>query len=264
MRKRLPNRIIITITIGFVVVILGWLGTLRPVTGVLSAVSSPVMRMMRISGGGTGGFFGFMGQIKDLNQQNTQLQHEINDLRQQLAQDAQLRVQDAELKQQLNFSQTSSRQLVTAEVIAYQPDNFRAFVTINRGMRDGLANGMAVISQGFLVGKLTDVQDATAKVFLSIDPDFRVAVADQNGTATGIVQGQIGSGLVLHDVPQDQQIKPGDTLVTSGLGGDFPRGLIVGQIEAIDHQDNAIFQSAQVISSIKINQLDLVFVVKQP
>lgn len=264
MRKRPSSRIIIIVAVGFGLVALGRLGALRPITKGLAFIGSPVMRIMSVGGSGTGNFFSFFGQIKDLNQRNIQLEKQVSELKLQLIQDADLRQQNAALKKQLGFTETVKQQLVPAEIIAFQPDNFRSYLTINRGKHDGLVNGMAVISEGALVGKLADVGDSTSKVFLLTDPDFRVAVLDQNSRATGLVHGVLGNGLQLEDVPQDQQIKPGDTLITSGLGGDLPKGLIVGQIESTSHQDNAIFQSAQVISNIKVNRLELVFVVTRP
>lgn len=264
MRKRPENRILVVVGVGLGLVILGRLGALSPLNKVLSAVGSPVQGLSRSLGSKTGGFFSFIASIKDLDKRNSELSREVNDLRTQLAADAEMRIQDAALKQQLGYSGGSTVNSVPAQILAYQPDNFRAFVTINRGKHSGLANGMAVTSQGALVGKLVNTQDATAQVFLLNDPDFRVAVVDQESRASGIIHGQIGNGLTLANVPQDQLIKSGDTLVTSGLGGDFPKGLIVGRIESVSHKDNAIFQSAQVVSSVAVDKLALVFVLTQP
>ncbi len=263
-RRRPANRIVIVVAIGATLVLLGRLGILRPFARVLGAVGSPVSHVFQSAGSQTSGVFNFLGQVKDLNKRNMELTREVNELRLQLAADAEMRVQDAALKQQLGFSGESSPDTVPAQILAYEPDNFRAFVTINRGKHSGLADGMAVTSQGVLVGKLVNTADNTAQVFLLNDPDFRVAVVDQDSRATGTIHGQIGSGLILANVPQDEQIKAGDTLITSGLGGDFPKGLIVGRIESVNHRDNAIFQSAQVISSVKVEQLELVFVMRHP
>lgn len=261
MRKRSGNRIVIIVAIGLGMAVLGRLGALRPITKVVGIVTTPIMRVARVGGSSVGSLVAFTGQIGKLNQRNIELSQEVVELRRQLAADADMRAQNAILRSQLGFSNASSQQTVPAEVIAYQPDNFRAFVTINRGRHDGLRDGQAVTSVGSLVGKLVNTQDDTAQVFLISDPDFRVTVIDQESGATGTVHGQIGRGLELTNVPQDQVVKPGDTLVTSGLGGDFPKGLLVGRIEAINHQDNAIFQSAQVTPNIKIDQLEVVFVV---
>ncbi len=202
-----------------------------------------------------------MGDVKDLNSHNEQLEHEVAQLKLQLAQDNELRVQNDALRKQLNFSSTPASQLTPAEVIAYQPDNFREYITLNRGSKDGLKNGQAVVSEGTLVGKLVNVTANTAQVFLVVDPDFRIAGLDQTTRTTGTIHGQIGRGLVMEKIPQDQLVNVGDTVITSGLGGELPKGLILGQIESLNHQNNEIFQTAQISSSVKFNQLELVFVV---
>jgi rod shape-determining protein MreC len=264
MRKRPANRIVMVAVAGLGLVLLGRVGLLRPANNALGVVGAPVMQVFSSAGTKTGNFFKFLSQIKDLNRRNIELTREVNDLRLQLAADAEMRVQAAALKQQLGFSAgAADSETVPAQILAYQPDNFRAFITINRGRSNGLADGMAVTSQGVLIGRLVNTLNRTAQVFLLSDPDFRVAVVDQQSRATGTVHGQIGGGLVLVNVPQDQPIKPGETLVTSGLGGDFPKGLIVGKIETVSRRDNAIFQSAQVVPFIKIEQLELVFVMKK-
>ena len=171
-------------------------------------------------------------------------------------------MQNEILKRQLNFGASAIQKLLPAEVTAYQPDNFRAFISINKGARDGIKEGMAVTSEGSLVGKITEVSTTSAKVFLLIDPEFKVAALDQNSPsrATGTVRGQIGRGLFMDKIPQDQQVKPGDTIITSGLGGDFPKGLVIGRVESVNQKDNAVFQTAQIVSDIKFSQLEIVFV----
>lgn len=93
------------------------------------------------------------------------------------------------------------------------------------------------------------------------DPTFRVNGLDQETRASGTVHGQIGTGLVMDKIAQSDSVKPGDTIITSGLGGDLPRGLILGQVESVQTSDNAVFQSAQLTSDLKFNKLELVFVV---
>jgi rod shape-determining protein MreC len=260
MRRKPAQRIVIVLAIGLGLILIGR-GALQSVVGVIGLVTNPVARTFRISGSGSGNFFSFIAQVKDLNTKNADLERQVSELKLQLSQDNELRVQDDALRKQLGFASDPAQKLLPAEIVAYQPDNFRAFLTINRGKRDGLRDGQAVISEGTLVGKLTEVTDTTAKVFLVIDPDFRIAALDQVTRASGTVHGQIGSGLVMEKIPQDQVVKVGDTVITSGLGGELPKGLVLGQIESLASQDNDIFQTAQVSTPLHFSQLELVFVV---
>ena len=260
MKKR--NRLVFGLIIGGAAI--AWanaLGFLAPVKAVLSYSLTPAGRWLSATGTGIGDFFGTIGQIRYLAADNSRLSREVSELRQRLSQDAEIRIQNEALRRQLNFSSSRTDQLLPASVVAYQPDNFRQFLTIDRGQRDGVKEGMAVVSEGYVVGKIVEVAPRSAKVFLAIDPTFRINGLDQETRASGTVHGQIGSGLVMDKIAQSDSVKPGDTIITSGLGGDLPRGLIIGRIESVQTRDNAVFQSAQLSSDIRFGKLELVFVV---
>ncbi len=258
------GRIIAILVIGLVLVAVGRGGRLRLVQNAIGGVANPVGGFFWNVGSKTSTFFRVIPAVKDLSARNATLEHEVAALRERLAADAELRTQNEALRRQLNFSELAPRQLIPAEIIAYQPDNFRSFITIGRGRRDGIADNMAVISEGSLIGKVTETNESTSKVFLLIDPDFKVGALVQNeGRATGTVRGQVGGGLLMEKIAQDQIVHPGDAIITSGLGGDLPKGLILGRVESVNRQDNAVFQTAQLSSIVKFSQLELVFVVKQ-
>ncbi len=238
----------------------GWLGPLHVVTDYTVA---PIGSWFAGLGRGTGGFLSTAGDLSHLASDNSRLEAEVADLRTQLSQDAELKVENANLRRQLNFNENSSLKLVLARVVAYQPDNFRQFLTINRGTGDGLKVGMAVISEGVLVGKISEVSRSGAKVFLVSDPDFRVAGLCQETRATGIISGQIGGGLLMDKIAQSDTIQPGNTVITSGLGGEFPRGLIIGRVDSVSSSKGAVFQSARLSSGLSLPKLELVSVVKQ-
>jgi rod shape-determining protein MreC len=128
----------------------------------------------------------------------------------------------------------------------------------------GIKTGMAVLSQGMVIGTIADVQATTAKVMLVTDPEFSLTAKDQDTNATGIVRGRLGSGLVLDDIAQSDSVKAGDTVTTSGLGGVVPAGLLIGQLESVNTRANAVFQSGDVQTSLKVNSLRFAFVVLSP
>lgn len=263
MRKRPGRKILVAVAMGAVLVVAnsrGWLSPLRVVTGI---VLGPVEGLFGGLGHGIANFGHLVITAKGLSAENTRLEAEVAVLKQKLAEDAQLRQENTTLRAELQFGEAVSKQLRPAEIVSYQPDNFRQFITINRGSRDGIKAGQAVISEGqILVGRISEVTLTQSKVFLLTDPDFRVGAIDQDSPAraSGTVKGQIGAGLLMERIPQDQPVKPGDTIITSGLAGELPKGLIIGRVESINQKDNAVFQSAQIVSSIKFNRLELVFV----
>lgn len=246
------------------IVILGVAGRLGWARTVFGFVTEPISREVRVAAGGIGGTVSTLGSIRQLAATNARLQTQVSQLQQQLSRDAELKEEDAALKRQLQFSPEPSAKLLSAQVIAYQPDNFRQFLTINRGSHSGLRNGMAVEADGVLVGQITTVNVATAEVYLVTDPNFRINGLDQSTRATGTVQGQLGSGLEMTKIAQSDQVHPGDTIITSGLGGDITKGIIIGQIGSVNQSDNQVFQTAQISSNLRVGKLELVFVVTGP
>jgi len=237
------------------------MGWLRPAESVLARVLNPVGGGFARVGARAGNYLSTIGQIRDLAADNARLEHENADLRKRLSDDAEIRQQNDVLRKQLSFTSQTPGRLIPAVVTWYQPDSFRQFITINQGQAQGLRIGMAVTAEGTLVGRISDLTDTTAKVFLVTDPNFRLSAMDQTTRATGTIHGQIGSGLLMDKIAQTDQLAPGDTIVTSGLGGDVAKGIIIGRVESVNQQANAVFQTAQVVSALKFNRLELVFVV---
>jgi rod shape-determining protein MreC len=264
--KRRSNRIIIGLVAASVLLVgLNAIGVLGPLKRLVGAATNPLVRSLTHSGLGLGTTFDVIGSARSLASQNQRLQSENQALRQQVVADTELRAQNDELRKQLKFNQISTDRLMGAEVVSYQPDNFRQVVMIDRGSKDGVHSGMAVISQGSLVGTVSDVSGSSAKVFLLIDPNFRVNALDQSQSSrpTGTVQGQIGGGLLMDKIAQNEPVHSGDTVVTSGLGDLVPKGIEVGRVQSVSAKDNGVFQTAQLTSELNFNRLDLVYLVVQ-
>lgn len=265
-RRSVSRRLIGLLVVGFLLVIGSLVGLLAPVADVASGVARPFQIGLSQAGNTAGNWFQVIGQAGQLQAKNQQLQSQVAALQQQLANDTETQAQNAALRAQLGVGNLPADRLVAAEVTAYQPDNFRQFISISRGSKDGIKVGMAVVEQGALVGTIQSVGPHTAKVFLVIDPNFRVAALDQNqpDQPTGTIQGQIGNGLQMDEIAQNETINPGDTIVTSGLGGSVETGLIIGHVQSISKQDNGVFQTAQVTSGIQFSRLEIVYVVVRP
>ncbi len=260
-RYKGSRRILLAVGLGGVLTLAGLLGWLAPLRWVYEHTVVPASQGLATAGSTANEALSNLGRIKDLAADNQRLVRENADLRQRLAADAETRRDNELLRGQLGLEVAGALRQVAAEVVAFQPDAYRQFVTINKGSKAGLKPGMAAMSEGVLVGTLSDVQANTAKIMLVTDPEFKLAAKDQDTNATGVLQGQLGSGLTMDKIGQTDQIKPGDTVTTSGLGGLVPAGLFIGQVQAVNARDNVIFQSAQISTPLKVNRLRFVFVV---
>jgi rod shape-determining protein MreC len=260
-RWQTNRRIVITVLVAAGFVILGSVGYLGPVRTVFDWLLAPPGRLLSSSGSSFGEALGNLGRVKDLAADNARLERENARLRQRLAADAETRRDNDLLRKQLGLAVAGGPQEVLAEIIAAQPDSYRQFVTINKGSAAGIKPGMAVMSEGVLIGTIADVQALTSRILLVTDPEFKLTAKDQETGATGIISGQLGSGLQLEKIGQTDMVRPGDTITTSGLGGLVPAGLYIGQVEAVDTRANVVFQSAQVATTMRVSQLRFAYVV---
>jgi rod shape-determining protein MreC len=179
-----------------------------------------------------------------------------------------LRLREAEieltvLREQLQFKLANpTYQLLAAEVIGRDPSNLLHYITIDRGTGDGLAIGMPVVTERGLVGTLTAVYPHSARVMLLTDPASSVNALIQSSRATGIVQGQGRGSLALRYVEQAEQVQVGDIVLTSGLGGNFPKRLVIGQVRAVKRNDVDMFQEIVVQSAVDFDRLESVLVLQ--
>lgn len=229
------------------------IGLLRPIESLVGFVVKPVSQAI---GGLTG-----IGGKSDLEKQNADLQAKVDQLNAQLAQLHEAKQQNEALRTQLNFAQTNNYKLVEGNIISQDPTNFQQFFTIDRGSGSGIDKGMVVVSQGLLVGRIVDTTATTAKVQLITDYNSAIPALDQQTRATGLTRGQRGFGLVLENVPQSDEIKTGDSLITSGFGGDYPRGLVIGSVNEVKRRDTDVYQSASVKPAVDFRKLEAVFVI---
>jgi rod shape-determining protein MreC len=259
--SRANRRILILIGAGVLVVLLGIVGKLGPLRSVYDRTLAPLGLGLSQVGSTTGEAIANLGRVKDLARDNARLEHENADLRQRLAADAETRRDNELLRKQLGLDVAGAPRQVAAEVISFQPDSYRQFVTINKGAGAGVAPGMAVVSDGVLIGTIAEAQSTTARIMLVTDPEFKLTAKDQDTGATGIIRGQLGSGLLLDKIGQTDTVRPGDTVTTDGLSGLVPPGLFIGQVESVDTRANVVFQSAAVSTSLKASRLRFAYVV---
>jgi rod shape-determining protein MreC len=197
-----------------------------------------------------------------LRQENQMLQDEI----------AQLQRQNIELQQQisdmqvlsalLDFARTNpENRYSAASVIGRDPSPFLHFVIINRGSDDGLRRGMPVVTAQGLVGRVAAVSSAAARVQLITDPNAVVNVALQPSEAEAVLNGSMTGDLVLNQIPQEENVQPGDVVLTSGLGGNFPANVFIGQISGVRSLATDIFQRASVQPIVDFSQLEIVLII---
>lgn len=154
----------------------------------------------------------------------------------------------AQWQQVVGYEQRTSTRGVAAHVIA-RGETPASTVIIDRGANDGITEGSAVvIGNGILYGTIISVEGTQALVRVTEDADSALSATIQGTTKTiGLVVGQEGAALEMQFIPQDTTITVGDVVITSGLGGKIPEGLILGTVQSIQAEPSAPFLTATIL-----------------
>jgi rod shape-determining protein MreC len=238
-------------------------GVIQPLEDALQVVLAPVQRALSGLFDGVVETVGAFRDLRELRDENARLR-ELNDAL--VAENVRLKQIEAEnvtLRNLLSFTQEHPLYLTqVAAVIGRDPSPYRQFITINAGRREGLEPGMPVVTAGSaLVGRVEAVGLNTSKVQLIIDSTSAVNARVQSSRVTGLVEGQPDGELILTQIPLDATVNVGDLVLTSGLGGNLPRNLVVGQVSEVIKRDIDLFQSARVRPALEFSQLELVLVI---
>lgn len=168
------------------------------------------------------------------------------------------------LRHALNYRERSVFKLVAAEVIARDSSSWWRTLTINRGKNDAVETDMPVVTDVGLVGKTTTVSDTISVVLLVSDENCRVAASVEGSREQGIVSGERVTGgltplLDLNFLSKQADLKPGQKVYTSGVGGVFPSGLLIGAVKSFRVRE--LDGQAQLTPAVELSHLEDVFVV---
>jgi len=157
--------------------------------------------------------------------------------------------------------QFPSDTFLAASVVSRDTSNVRSVVAIDRGQSDGVKVGMIVVTEGrSLVGTVSKVFDGYAWVTLITDPKSAVSALVQESRAEGVVAGNYNGALNMEFVGQAAAVKQGDFVLTSGVGGGYPPGIVIGRVSTVQKTDQDLFQNVSVDHLASLSDLDHVLV----
>ena len=253
--------LLLFLSLAAVVVILDRASRLQPAKDLVARITTPIQEVLTSGTDQIAGLRQFLIDVEACRAENEELQSLVDLL---IIENVRLReaeIENVTLREQLNFKQANpSFVLVSAQVIGRDPSNLAGYLVIDRGTEEGVAVGMPVLTHRGLVGRVTETAPHSAKVLLITDPSSSVNALIQESRATGVVQGSVVKGLVMRYVQHTEDIEPGDLVLTSGLGGNFPTRLIIGQVTAVIKKDVELFQEAEVRPSVDFGRLEMVMV----
>jgi rod shape-determining protein MreC len=202
--------------------------------------------------------------LRGTHEENRQLRREILSLRSENSALRETAAAVERLTALLDFKQSVPTRMLAAQVIARDASNLYRGVILNKGERDGLRPEMGVMTPIGVVGRVIKTGPTTAVVLLLTDPHNAIAGIIQRNRDEGIVEGTATGGARIKYLPLLSSVRVGDTVVTSGLAGGFPRGLVIGSISNLEREEGALFQSAAVTVAADLSKLEEVLVITEP
>jgi rod shape-determining protein MreC len=252
-------------------------GLLAPVENAAHYVLDPLQRLFSNVFKGTGGVFRTVRDVRELQAETEDLRAQVDALRVENVRLREYEAESQQLRALLSFvseypvstyfgaevvSREGSETYPGGEMVGVEPNPYLRYVTINVGAQQGAEVGMAVVSGGAgLVGRVAEVGPRTAKVRLITDPDSAVAALLQTTRGTGLVAGQPDGTLQMQYIPQEEDVSVGDIVLTSGLGGLLPKGLVIGQVTEVQQKVYETFQTATVRPAVDLTRFELALVI---
>ncbi len=202
--------------------------------------------------------------LVNLEKENRDLKKKIAELQEENHRIKEITLANERLRRLLQFRGKDLPSMIGAEVIGQDPSSWFKSVTIDKGERDGVKKGMAVVSPAGVIGQVLKTAPHYATVLLITDYNSAIDSIVQRTRAKAIVEGKGENRCQLKYLLRAEEVAVGDVVVTSGLGGNFPKGLMVGEIKKVDKKGHGVFQYAELVPSVDMTQLEEVFVIMEP
>ena len=196
----------------------------------------------------------------DANEENKLLRQQILDIEEKMNQHIENSVQFLRLRDQLLFASKKITEKIFAEIIGESADNNHDISLINRGSNQLVQRNYIVLRKEGLVGRIQSVSPFQSSVQLITDHRSRVSALIQRNRIRGLIYGT-HKGLEMRQINQHANIKIGDRVISSGLGGLYPKGLLIGWVREIRHQKHELFKTAVLDSAVDFNQIEELFVI---
>ncbi|MGV8082907.1 MAG: rod shape-determining protein MreC [Coriobacteriia bacterium] len=188
------------------------------------------------------------------------LQAQNTELRSRIASLQEAATENERLTKLLGFVEASELETLGARVIA-RPTDYSQVLTIDRGSADGITVGMPVLGNSGVVGQTVEVTKHSAKVQLITDSQSGVAALIQSNRSEGVVRGSVSGNLTMEFVSKETTVTAGDVVVTSGIGGVYPKGLLIGEVTKVTNLPAALYQKIELSTAVDPTELEEVVVV---
>lgn len=226
-------------------------------------ITSPIQKLLWATGNKTADFLETPFLLSSIKKENQALKEQNLALIKSMAELKKLREENAILKDILKISTEKKMEIEAAEIL--QKEESRDVLVISKGTDKGILKGMAVITKDeVLVGKIMEAQPNFSRVLLisDIKSSFNIEIPREDKKITGILKGDGNFKLGLDYIPKEEQINEKDLVITASFGGEFPTGILIGEIVSVAKNDAEPYQQAVVKPFFEPLDLTTVLVIK--
>lgn len=232
-----------------------------PLAALVLEVFSPLQGALSWLQDGVGDLWKSYVNLIAVRRENELLRARVASLESDLVHFAEVEHSNERLRNLLSFRSEIEGKVLGARIIARDPlPWFRTF-TVDLGEKDGIRSGMAVLAPRGVVGRVTQVAHSASRVLLLTDNNSGIDAIVQRSRARGIVQGTQEHGCRMNYLRRDVDVATGDRVVTSGLDGIFPKGVVIGEIADVSLEHRGLLRSGVVIPSVDLDALEEVLIV---
>lgn len=215
----------------------------------------------RVIGAVSGVWDGYV-DLWDVQEDNLRLREELQELKMDMAKSREAVATNIRLQKLLNLKKTLDAPFLTTRIIGRDPSQWFNTVIIDQGASEGILPGMPVVTAEGVVGQVRNVSPHYAKVLLANDSNSAIDALVQESRVQGIIKGN-GKGYFFDYVLKNNEVKEGDVVVTSGMGGVFPKGLPVGTVGQVVRSKRGMFLQIEVVPAVIFSELEYLVVILQ-
>ena len=200
--------------------------------------------------------------LRTLREENKRLQFEASTLKRRLDQLQEQALETQRLQRLLAMRDNSQAEFLTARVVGKDATNWFKTILLDCGSMEGVRRNQPVLAPNGLVGRVVEVTPTSARVQLFTDPVSAVGGLIQRTRVTGIVSGNLGAGARVRYLPLMGDVVVGEEVVTSGMGGVFPKGIPIGRVATVERKSGILFQEATLTPAVDLSRLEEVLILK--
>jgi rod shape-determining protein MreC len=201
--------------------------------------------------------------LVDVRRENIVLRSSVKLLNERIVAGNEALVANARMKALLDLKVTLPLPSLAVSVIGEDSSAWFKTLVVDRGSADGLLEGMPVVVAGGVVGRLVKVAPQSSRVLLLTDHASAIAALVQRSRARGVVRGAGEGRCSLEFTVRDEDVKVGDTVISSGIGGVFPKGLAIGEVTMVKKGEYGVFQTIEVRPTVNLGKLEEMLVLRR-